>query len=581
MGCAMMRRLWLIPALLLLSSTAAFAQARSYPGDVLDDILLVFDIIDAYSNEVDVDSPIVRAAAYPGRTFADFDRNRSGGFYVLEDGFGLNDSDLAVVQFIHDPVDADGDGLIGFYELECERAGGPGLDPDAPQTVGGVNDGMMDCDGDSMPSAWEARYGLDPLSGEDGDQDLDGDGMINSVEGRWGLNPRAADTDGDGVDDNVEVDDPDNPRDLDGDGLIDAMDPDGDGDGVDDVGDNCREVANPDQADTDGDGDGDACDAPPADGDGDGVPDDADNCPDDANADQADTDGNGVGDACDAEPDDTDGDGVPDFRDNCPDDANADQDDADRDGEGDVCDDTPNGGVGDGPSVRGSVFLTETLRAGDVFGLVGGGAEFADYDRLPVAAAPARVAGDCYQVSFAAGDPGIFDAVEAGDLDFVDGAEDTTLLWNPVSRAYELDTLAVLDLWLGGDEVTMSGTGSDRVGPFAVPITAPTDAADVSPDANGAFSRGGTTIEWTPGAADVVMARMRVGDVTAECVGLDTGSMEVPAEVFGWFDVGADRVSRFEVHRISQVETETAAPVGIVNVSLTHVYSDRDIPLAE
>ena len=78
-----------------------------------------------------------------------------------------------------------------------------------------------------------------------------------------------------------------------------------DGDGVDDVDDNCPSVANPGQEDADGDGVGDACDNAPAnpnpgqeDADSDGVGDVADNCPAVANANQADTDGDGVGDAC-------------------------------------------------------------------------------------------------------------------------------------------------------------------------------------------------------------------------------------------------------------------------------------------
>ena len=50
-----------------------------------------------------------------------------------------------------------------------------------------------------------------------------------------------------------------------------------------------------DQADFDGDGIGNVCDL---DIDGDGVNNDVDNCPEVFNPDQLDTDGNGQGDAC-------------------------------------------------------------------------------------------------------------------------------------------------------------------------------------------------------------------------------------------------------------------------------------------
>lgn len=114
----------------------------------------------------------------------------------------------------------------------------------------------------------------------------------------------ADDTDG-----NTSIPDPDHPA------IIDT-----DGDGVEDLTDNCTAAANPDQADIDSDGVGDACDGP-ADLDADAIADNVDNCPAVANADQADGDADGYGDLCD----------------NCPADNNADQMDSDVDGFGDAC----------------------------------------------------------------------------------------------------------------------------------------------------------------------------------------------------------------------------------------------------
>lgn len=128
------------------------------------------------------------------------------------------------------------------------------------------------------------------------------------------------------------------------DGFLDkpALIADSDLDGVDDTGDNCPAVANPDQLDGDVDGEGDACDV---DLDNDGVNDAEDNCPETANPQQLDDDADGIGNVCDV---DADNDEVVDAEDNCPAIANGNQKDTDSDGQGDVCDsDDDNDGIED------------------------------------------------------------------------------------------------------------------------------------------------------------------------------------------------------------------------------------------
>ena len=79
-------------------------------------------------------------------------------------------------------------------------------------------------------------------------------------------------------------------------GPPDLGDQDPDGDVIATPVDNCADIANPDQADSDGDFVGDACDL---DDDNDGVADLDDNCPFVPNADQLDADTDLLGDACD------------------------------------------------------------------------------------------------------------------------------------------------------------------------------------------------------------------------------------------------------------------------------------------
>lgn len=222
----------------------------------------------------------------------------------------------------------------GLYRLQVSGAGLRSLQLDGLAAVTGtLSLGTLrvyatptnDLDGDGLT--------------DDVDPDLDGDGTPNGDDQLPRDPGEHVDTDGDGLGNTSDLDDDD-------DGLLDAeeislgtdgvltdpIDVDTDGDGVRDLPDVCRAIADPTQTDADGDGRGDACDD---DVDGDGVPTERDNCPPIANTTQRDTDADGEGDVCDA---DLDGDGAMNLADNCRELANADQADLDVDQQGDLCD---------------------------------------------------------------------------------------------------------------------------------------------------------------------------------------------------------------------------------------------------
>lgn len=216
-------------------------------------------------------------------------------------------------------IDSDGDGLPDWYEVE------QGLNP-------GIDDANDNADTDTLTNLQEYELGTNPNAADtDGDgwnddqevntegtsaleADTDRDGIDDSAESTYGTDPLNSDSDNDGTNDNDELLQGTDPTDAGSFPIIDN-----DGDGVGDHIDNCLGVVNSDQLDQDGDNIGDACDD---DMDGDGVPNADDNAPLIANPGQEDGDEDGLGDVVD----------------NCPINYNPEQTDTDLDGQGDDCD---------------------------------------------------------------------------------------------------------------------------------------------------------------------------------------------------------------------------------------------------
>ena len=234
---------------------------------------------------------------------ADFDGDGMGDACGDSDGDGVVDADDNCPA-APNPDQADGD-LDGVGDA-CDRCPDD-LDPDRADRDGdAIGDACDNCP--AAPNADQADLDGD-ADGDACDDDADGD-EVASADDCDDLDPTVGaglryftDLDGDGV----------------GDTRLEQVSCDGVPPGAArEGGDNCPDIANPDQADGDGDGSGDACDrivgcdtdGPDTDGpDTDGLDTDG------LDTDGLDTDNDGTPDVCD---DDDDDDGLPDIADSCP-----------------------------------------------------------------------------------------------------------------------------------------------------------------------------------------------------------------------------------------------------------------------
>lgn len=135
-------------------------------------------------------------------------------FITDSDGDGLTDYDELLVGTDKNNPDTDGDGINDYDEAAY------GYNPLSPDSNGnGIPDGEEDFDEDGIPNAEEALYGTHVAAADTDrdnltdyeeiyiygtnplEKDSDGDGVNDDVEMQYGLNPLATDSDNNGIND--------------------------------------------------------------------------------------------------------------------------------------------------------------------------------------------------------------------------------------------------------------------------------------------------------------------------------------------------------------------------------------------
>ncbi|MDQ7075642.1 MAG: hypothetical protein Q9O24_10940 [Gammaproteobacteria bacterium] len=260
------------------------------------------------------------------------------------DADGLLDSEeLLLGTDLYNP-DSDGDGVNDGIEVGLNYPATPAIDTDGDGAIDALESDRVDDDGDTLSNQQDSDN-ADPCVPNLSSlaclalNDDDGDGLRNGDEVALGTDPNNADSDGDGLNDAVEVGgNVAAPLDSDGDGVIDALESkrnDADQDGVSDQLDPANnDACNPDASvalcDADGDGLNNGqerllgTDPNRADSDGDGLHDglevganssmpidsDGDGLIDALESNSVDSDGDGLVDALESNIFDADGDGV-------------------------------------------------------------------------------------------------------------------------------------------------------------------------------------------------------------------------------------------------------------------------------